>query len=355
MERVKKFIEEKEYVDWQDEHYRTSLHIASAMKDRLEIAEFLIQNDACLNFGHYVPLPIMIAADCFNSKMIDLLAKYRTEINIYTEENLHILEHMIEKYGSDPDTKSQYLETVEALCIAGADPCASSNATYNRANTSAILTALDKLDLPLFTIFTSHTKNIRKIRGNQGETLLHLICNCVYNNEEEEITLYQMACILVTNSLVDIMARDEQGNTSLHLAAGSGMTNMIKLLIMYGADLEQCNNDGFPPLFMALIFRQLRSAMFLVKKGAKSNFIVTSKGQTFLHYLYDIQTKKNPLYVPRVNDMSEIEPLADFCIYEIGIKDSALDKAAKTARDYAVSNNLVKYYPSARPVKRLYM
>lgn len=338
---------DKDYVDWQDEFYRTSLHIACAM-GYLDIAEFLLQNGACSNFGNFVPPPLLIAAECLNPEMVTILCHHRAEFNIFTEgEDRHILEHLLEKFDrfEEPTKEDLFYRTIEALCAAGSDPClvkGSSTGSY-KDHRCAMLIALDRLNLKLFALFAKYSKNVIRIRGEYDESLLHLICNCIYYNEEEERILYEMALILVKDLCVDITAKDEHGNTCVHLAAGSGMSNIIKLLLLYGAEIDATNYDGYPPLFLAIINKQLRSAKYLIKRGAFASY-QTSKGQTILHVLFDVKGKKKALYLCELNN-EEIGYLAEFCVNILGVNENLRDHAQKTARDYAIENGLSKFFP----------
>ncbi|KAG2381452.1 hypothetical protein C9374_006441 [Naegleria lovaniensis] len=347
-EKVKKCIEvDKDYVDWQDEFYRTSLHIACAM-GYLDIAEFLLNNGACSNFGNFVPPPLLIAAECLNPEMVTLLCHHRAEYNIFTEgEDKHILEHLLEKFDRFEDTSKEemFYKTIEALCAAGSDPClvkGSSTGSF-KDHRCAMLIALDRLNLKLFALFAKYSKNVIRIRGEYDESLLHLICNCIYYNEDEERILYEMALILVKDLCVDITAKDEHGNTCVHLAAGSGMSNIIKLLLLYGAEIDSTNYDGYPPLFLAIVNKQLRSAKYLIKRGAFASY-QTNKGQTILHTLFDVKGKKKALYLCELNN-EEIGYLAEFCVNTLGVNENLRDHVQKTARDYAIENGLSKYFP----------
>ena len=320
-----------------------------------EIAQYLMDKYACPNFGNFVPPPLLIAAECMNPGMVRVLAKNRAELNIYTVDHKHILEYLMEKHEKfeDPEKEEQFEKTMEALCESGSDPCLVFGSTTGSRgdNKCALLIALDRLDFKMFAIFARNSKYIIRIRGEYDETILHLICNCIYYNQEEEKILYDMAVILVKELCVDITAKDENGNTCLHLASGSGMTNIIRLLLLFGADIDAVNIDGYPPLFIAIHNKQLKTAKYLVQSGAKANFQL-SNGQTILHLLYDLQEKKKHLYMSELS-LEEIQFLAGLCINSLGVKETLMDKKGLTMKDYAIQNSILKYYPVVRAERQL--
>ena len=46
----------------------------------------------------------------------------------------------------------------------------------------------------------------------------------------------------------DIDAKDERGNTSLHMAVKSGYKEIVKQLLLQGATINIENEDGYNPL-----------------------------------------------------------------------------------------------------------
>lgn len=74
----------------------------------------------------------------------------------------------------------------------------------------------------------------------------------------------------------NINAKDENGSTALHRAVSNKDTEMVKLLLGYGADSNIKNNYGTTPLHMAILSNSPEIAKLLLAYGADIN--AKSKG-----------------------------------------------------------------------------
>uniref|UniRef100_A0ABD2XCX2 Uncharacterized protein n=1 Tax=Trichogramma kaykai TaxID=54128 RepID=A0ABD2XCX2_9HYME len=85
------------------------------------------------------------------------------------------------------------------------------------------------------------------LTNNKGMTPLHSICDSHCNNEVE---LSEMLFKLSEEKYhpVQIDARDELGNTPLHLALQKGPKMLVELLLKRGANAHLANKEGFTPL-----------------------------------------------------------------------------------------------------------
>ncbi|KAI1748987.1 ankyrin repeat-containing domain protein [Xylaria castorea] len=69
----------------------------------------------------------------------------------------------------------------------------------------------------------------------------------------------------------DVNARDQNGDTALHLAAGRGLLSVMELLISRGADCNAHGKNGGTPLHRAIIMGGKAAVQTLLKKGADIN------------------------------------------------------------------------------------
>lgn len=72
-------------------------------------------------------------------------------------------------------------------------------------------------------------------------------------------------------------------NTPLHIAAGDGNLDLVKLLIKQGAEVNASNEDGAFPLHLACFTGRKEVAAFLLAKGADVNHQEKIQKQTALH------------------------------------------------------------------------
>ena len=61
---------------------------------------------------------------------------------------------------------------------------------------------------------------------------------------------------------------DTQGWTPLFHAAGTGSTQIMRLLLAHGAEVDSHRETGFTPLFSAILSRHLEAIRLLVDRGA---------------------------------------------------------------------------------------
>jgi len=98
-------------------------------------------------------------------------------------------------------------------------------------------------------------------KNDAGQTPLHLAAL----KDHKEI-----AELLITNG-ADLNAEDEMnGMIPLHNAAGRGYNEIVKLLIAKGADVNAKFDNGDTPLDMAIVWERTETADLLRKHGAKT-------------------------------------------------------------------------------------
>ncbi len=83
-------------------------------------------------------------------------------------------------------------------------------------------------------------------------------------------------------------ARDEDGDTALHIAAALDDTEAITLLLGRGADTQAANNDGDTPLHRAADNGQLAAAELLLDRGARLD-AANAVGETSLHQVSAVE------------------------------------------------------------------
>jgi len=134
----------------------------------------------------------------------------------------------------------------------------------SESKSSLIEKSIEKGDTSFLEyILENDPKLIRETRSYDGKSALHLAAEC---------GKVAMVKVLLEGSKVDQV--DNNGNTPLHLSAGSGYSGSeecMKILINKGANIEARNNQGLTPLHKAAIDRKRRNANFLISRNAQLN------------------------------------------------------------------------------------
>jgi ankyrin repeat protein len=73
--------------------------------------------------------------------------------------------------------------------------------------------------------------------------------------------------LFFATSGIDVNAHNHQGLTPLCIAAGKGNTQVLKVLVDAGADINKPSLTGFAPLSWAVMAKQKRAVDVLRKAG----------------------------------------------------------------------------------------
>ena len=128
------------------------------------------------------------------------------------------------------------------------------------------------------------------------------------------------------NSVLDVVARDEDGGTPLHWAAGYGKPENIRVLLESGADVMARGNWGITPLHWAAALGTPETIQALLEAGADV-MARDEDGKTLLHYAAMRNTNR-PEYI--------------LVLLEAGADAKATDADGKTPWDLAEDNKSLK-------------
>ena len=253
--------------------------------NNIEMVKLLVEEDPNMNAGGWPPL--CMAVDRNNTDIAEYLIDHGANVN-YPQDwgpfheacvlNIDMAKLLLDR-GADinsgycPPLHSAAMkgpkEVVELLVQRGADI----NAKDKWGNT------------PLYWVIYNIANEGRSI-DNNIEIMNLLIDNGadVKNNNNILLFAVKTGCIEAVQSLLeagaDINAKNDSGQTTLHIAARNGYKDVAELLIDEGADINAKDNDGHTPLYIA-VNNNYKVAELLINKGADSS-IKTESGQTLL-------------------------------------------------------------------------
>ncbi|WOG29821.1 ankyrin repeat domain-containing protein [Endozoicomonas sp. 8E] len=136
-----------------------------------------------------------------------------------------------------------------------------------------------KRGLKFYQLCKPDTKDQFCVQTQSGLTVLH---EAVLANSHSVVGL------LIKERLIEINAKDDQGNTSLHYAIQNNDIEMIKILLKNGAGINIQNSLGYTPLHFAVLLENKKVVGCLMEhKGEIANpNICANDGRTPLSIAY---------------------------------------------------------------------
>ena len=218
--------------------------------DILKVEEIIQNNPEIINikndeYSNYTPL--MVAAECGNKKIVELLLEYGADINA------------VDNNGYTPlrlAAASGYKKICQLLIEKGAD-----------------INSVDEYGCtPLHLAAEIGKTEICQLLIEKGADI-----NAVDNNgftplRNAAIYGYKEICQLLIEKGADVNAVDNLfGSTPLHCAAANGNKKICQLLLEKGADINAVDNDGKTPLDDAAFYGQEEIYQLLLEKKADIN------------------------------------------------------------------------------------
>ncbi|KAL7296064.1 hypothetical protein TKK_0010618 [Trichogramma kaykai] len=264
-------------VNAQDRAGNTPLHLAVASKNR-ELMELLLERGASPNLANRegsTPLHSVCQMEGDEKKLAKTLLelsdeKYRpvqvdawdksgrTPLNLaLLNDNARVMTLLLER-GADPNSTNEEGQTpLHVVCRRQGDPekLVKKFLRINEKSSHPVrVDARDRLGhTPLHLALMEGNAEVAKFllkRGANpnlanylGLTCLHIICQKENDDDDSARMLFKIAD--KQRRRVEVDARDNKGNTPLHLAMSYGHKNLIGLLLRRGADPNRANAEGW--------------------------------------------------------------------------------------------------------------
>ncbi|GJQ85972.1 hypothetical protein Trydic_g21818 [Trypoxylus dichotomus] len=324
VDTVRKLLESKEDVNYQDFEKRSALHAAAFRGDPI-ITRLLIDHGARVNMKDckwVTPLhracysgseetvtillnsaadtcardrlwqtPLHIAAACNSAKCVSYLLDRIQNPNVTDRSGRTALHHAVlnghneivellisrgcivnacDKKDCRPMHWAAYkghADTIEILLQRGADINAQDRNQYTPLHVAAASGAVSVVDVLIGNGADVEAQNA------YGNTPLHVACLNGHGSFASELLRYR----------TDKQATNFRGQTPLHLAAASTHgVHCLNLLVNHEADINRQSLDGRTPLHMTAIYGRFTRSKTLIDKGAIVD-CVDSNGCTALH------------------------------------------------------------------------
>ncbi len=215
--------------------------------------------------------PLMSAAEHTDARQLMVLLKAGADVNAQDDAGNTPLMHAdtacvkpLLEAGANVNLASKAGETplmfalgskegIDLLLLEhGADP----KAVTEKGATLLMLAAAQRLPETVRLLLSRRAD--AKARDRDGQTAVHYAAGAshYYHRDPKEIAADLAKTGTIINLLVsagaDLKAVDAEGRSALHLAAGTGYVEIVRLLLEMQFDPNQAMNDGRTPLYLAI-------------------------------------------------------------------------------------------------------
>ncbi|KAN0023237.1 hypothetical protein ACTFIU_011404 [Dictyostelium citrinum] len=244
LQLTKRLIELGAKIDMVDEMGETPLHKA-AFNGHKEVCEYLLFLDPTMIDCRDSRQSTSLHLAAFNGliDMVDLLIRYKAQINIKDEE------------GATPLHKASFNghSSCAKLLV---DKGAPIGIVDSQGATPLHKAAFNGRSKCLATLIRSGAE--LEVKDSQGGTPLH---NAAYNGHSD-------CCRILLKKGANVNAVDTHSSTPLHLASAAGARDTVDVLIQFKARIDAKNFAGKTPLVYAIKKNHSDVARVLIRAGA---------------------------------------------------------------------------------------
>ena len=236
----------------------TPLHLAS-LHSKADAAVFLLKNGADVNksnkFGNTA---LHLSSLQGNVNTMKVLLEYQADINANNIEGNTPL-HLASLQG-------------KASAVHYLISCESDVNIKNRERNSPLQLAVQRGSLEVIRLLSEAGADVNAV-DRYDNAILH----CAVNKRREDVVR-----VITSTCECNINVRDHNGDTPLHIAIKSGLTNIVQTLVQAGADINLVDDKGYPPLHIAAADGNMELVSLLIESGVNVDF-KDDHGNTPLH------------------------------------------------------------------------
>ncbi|KAJ3431164.1 ankyrin repeat and socs box protein [Anaeramoeba flamelloides] len=150
-------------------------------------------------------------------------------------------------------TKSNRIETVSVLLMGG-----KSIDYLTKSGVTALMIAQN----------LGHDSIVKLLIQQNAKSLIHMAV------EKQNLEVSKKILQVMQSQ---IMVKDKNGRTPLHIAAQTGNIEMMKFILGYGVSPNETDNDNYTALHLSIGAESIEAIKYLLKKNAKINISISHK------------------------------------------------------------------------------
>lgn len=281
-------------INWKDAQGKTALHKAAESKDLHQISNIILSGANIDAEDIFNQTPLHVAAACNHGEShfstIELLLKNEALVTAQDINKNTPLHHSVER-GNIESARLLILKFNPSIYM------------KNHKGETPVFIAIRNNNFEMVKLLVESDKNKIIVKSEDRSTALHHAC--LHCDDTKIVRL-----LLKSGNYASVYAKNKAGNTALFEAIRRGKTEIVRLLVIYGADVNFINpKDGSTPLHFACRYctDDAKIIILLLKNGADIN-AEDDKGERVITLLHRLTARRAEIlmFLLKYTDLDEI-------------------------------------------------